>query len=443
MDINEWLSNDKTIEKSRKPYAHFDLRTNLLKSRKYVTNPDKIAHHGFYPFIKFNIDYPRYRKGRPTLKVKKRPICYSAHIDRCIYQYYSFLINQKYNLRLKQDGINQVPVAYRTNLHINNIDIFKFISDFIRSHNPCYVMIGDFTHFFDRINHQYLKRQLCKLLKVKRLPSDYYAVFKSVTKYDYWELDDLLELNKLTIKNLKDLNAKTRILSKKDYKANRSHIQHNNSNIGIPQGSSISACFANVYMLSIDKKIHNFVIERGGIYRRYSDDFMVVLPQTRDSQNDIEEIIRFFNTLKHKKLMELQPQKTQVFELNSNGTLTNIGHRFQPKLNENNKVINFLGFSFDGNEVTIRGKTISKYFYRMHHKAIGIAHQYDKQHGFRGSDKLYKLYSERGKNGKGNFFTYVDRVKESFPIDPIGKYTKNHMVKIRRTLKNHKQFSTK
>lgn len=76
-------------------------------------------------------------------------------------------------------------------------------------------------------------------------------------------------------------------------------------------------------------------------------------------------------------------------------------------------------------------------------KAIDIAHQYDKQHGFRGSDKLYKLYSERGKNGKGNFFTYVDRVKESFPTDPISKYTKNHMVKIRRTLKNHKQFSTK
>lgn len=441
MDIDEWFSNDKVIEKSRKPYAHFDLRTNLLKARKYITNPDKVAHHGFYPFIKFNINYPRYRKNNTILKTKKRPICYSAHIDRCIYQYYSFLINQKYNLHLKQEKIDQVPVAYRTDLHINNVDIFKDIIEFIRNCGSCYVMIGDFTDFFDNINHQYLKSQLCDLLQVKRLPPDYYAVFKSVTKYDYWKLDDLLNLNKPDVKDLKDLNTKARVLPKKVYKANRSHIKHNDLKVGIPQGSAISACLANVYMLSVDKKISDFVTKRRGIYKRYSDDFVVVLPQTVDSQRNIEKIIEFFNTLKKENLMELQSEKTQVFELKANGILTNIGHHFQPRLNEDKKTINFLGFSFDGKEVTIRAKTISKYYYRMHHKAIGIAHRYDKRHGFQGSDKLYRLYSERGKHGRGNFFTYVDRVKESFPDDPIDRYTKNHMVKIRRTLKKHQRHS--
>ena len=67
----------------------------------------------------------------------------------------------------------------------------------------------------------------------------------------------------------------------------------------------------------------------------------------------------------------------------------------------------------------MRGKTISKYSYRRRHKAIGIAKDYKKTKGFKGSDKLYMLYSERGQNGKGNFLTYVHRVKKEFPNDPV------------------------
>ena len=151
MDEDKWFSDEKVIQKSKKAYAHFDLRTNVVKARKYITNPDKIKHHGFYPFIKYVMEYDRFHKVDGELKVdtKKRPICYSAHIDRCIYQYYSALLNEKYNLRLKRDGIDKVPVAYRTDLHCNNIDIFKQIVDFINEHLSCYVMIGDFTKFFD------------------------------------------------------------------------------------------------------------------------------------------------------------------------------------------------------------------------------------------------------------------------------------------------------
>lgn len=58
-------------------------------------------------------------------------------------------------------------------------------------------MIGDFTNFFDNLDHQYLKQQWCSLLQVSQLPADHYAVFKNITKYSKWELDDLLELNVL------------------------------------------------------------------------------------------------------------------------------------------------------------------------------------------------------------------------------------------------------
>ena len=46
-------------------------------------------------------------------------------------------------------------------------------------------MIGDFTDFFDNLNHVYLKKQLCDLLSVNRLPDDFYAVYKNVTHFSY------------------------------------------------------------------------------------------------------------------------------------------------------------------------------------------------------------------------------------------------------------------
>ena len=62
MDENKWFSDENVIQKSKKAYAHFDLRTNVVKARKYITNPDKIKHHGFYPFIKYVMRYDRFHK---------------------------------------------------------------------------------------------------------------------------------------------------------------------------------------------------------------------------------------------------------------------------------------------------------------------------------------------------------------------------------------------
>lgn len=120
MDIDEWFKDPKVLEKSKRKYAHFDLRTNLTKCRKYITNPKNIKQHGFYPFIKYDLEYQKYNKEKGK-NTKKRTICYASHLDSCIFQYYSFLINEKYNLRLKQDGIYEVPIAYRTDLHTDTI----------------------------------------------------------------------------------------------------------------------------------------------------------------------------------------------------------------------------------------------------------------------------------------------------------------------------------
>lgn len=51
----DWLSLENTIKRSKKPYAHFDLRTDIGKQKSYISNPCKVATHGFYPFIHYQI----------------------------------------------------------------------------------------------------------------------------------------------------------------------------------------------------------------------------------------------------------------------------------------------------------------------------------------------------------------------------------------------------
>ena len=128
---------------------------------------------------------------------KKRDICYASHTDRCLLQYYCHQMDAIYNSRIREYQIEDVPVAYRSDLGLNNIHLAKIAFDFIKDNPSCYVMIGDFTSFFDKLDHAYLKQQWCQLLGMQQLPPDHYNIFKNVTRYSVWELDDLLELNDL------------------------------------------------------------------------------------------------------------------------------------------------------------------------------------------------------------------------------------------------------
>ena len=440
MTNHEWLYSEQTIRRSNKSYAHFDLRTNIGKQRNYISNPCKVATHGFYPFIHYEMKMVKFSKENGT-KCKPRDICYAAHIDRCIYQYYSFMLNELYNRRVWDDGLSDVAVAYRTNLHKSNIHFSKTAFDFIKALGNCYIMIGDFTHFFDNLDHRYLKKQWCSLLNLEYLPDDHYNVFKNITSYSKWELTDLLSLNNLENNRLgrKTLNQQPRVLTPMQFKANRSHITKNKSLYGIPQGSPLSAVLANVYMLEVDKLINDTVTALGGIYMRYSDDFIIILPS--NSKDDVETTFSHIQSiLNSAPRLTLEPSKTQYFHY-TNGVLVNCGKRFHEDANEHNSSINFLGFSFNGQNVTIRAKTISKYYYRMYRKARNIAKAggYTQKGNHVRCKNLYRCYSERGANGKpGNFLTYVSRAEKEYgSAELITQHTKRHMQKIRKALNDH------
>lgn len=434
MEIEEWRAKNNR----RRKYAHFDARVSLNDVWSYINKPDSVKAHGFYPFIRCIRTFNKYDKEK-GIKTKEREICYSAHIDRCIFQFYGYKLNQLYNSKAETDGINNSAIAYRDNLGKNNIHFAKQAIDFIREKQKCYIIVGDFTKFFDSLSHTYLKSMFNNLLGTKQLPPDYYAVFKNITKFSTWDIDSILEINGLpnNARGIMMLNQLDRALSFAQFKEYKEqNVKPHGLNYGIPQGSAISAVLSNIYMLEFDKKLNDYITERNGMYMRYSDDFIIILP--KEKEETFKEQFSYINgVIESIPNLELQPDKTKVFEY-SNNLLASCNQLVLDGVQNDKNFLDYLGFTFDGNIVTIRDKTISKYYYRMYRKLKTIQKSNGKTRY--GNDinckNIYEKYSVKGANiGKGNFISYVKRAEQIFGKDEaIDRGTKKHMQKIRQKL---------
>ena len=254
----------------------------------------KIVTHSFYPFIHFEKKNSRYGKKGPK---KPRELYYCSHLDRCVYQRYAFLLNYQYNIWACENNIDDVAIAYRDSLGKNNIDFAKDAFDAIRSFPQCFILVGDFTNFFDNLEHQYLKKMMCEVLGVERLPQDYFSVFKNITRFSSWDWKDIVKAAGENIAERgvrKKINSKETVLTKEQFQKNKKDIKKNISGVGVPQGSPISAVLSNIYMIKFDKDIKRYVTSKGGIYMRYSDDFIIVLPYERDAEIAVFYKLHFF-----------------------------------------------------------------------------------------------------------------------------------------------------
>ena len=61
--MDAWLSDKKTIQRSKRYYAHFDVRTDIGRMKDYVSNPTAVAAHGFYPFIHYEMDMSKFKSS--------------------------------------------------------------------------------------------------------------------------------------------------------------------------------------------------------------------------------------------------------------------------------------------------------------------------------------------------------------------------------------------
>lgn len=437
----KWLAYvDK--HRNRKRYAHFDARTSLAddRTRKRVLDARWVARHGFWPLIHMPLKLSKFGKSdesqKPTKKKKIRDVRYPAHIDRCVFQRYAFLVNELYNEAILETDVDKCAIAYRTGKGLSTIDYAKSVFDFIAQHDDCIILVTDFKDFFESIDHKFLKSSLCRLLRCDVLPADFYAVFKNSTAYSYWDWESLLKINHLEHCRAarKTLNSKEVVLTREEFLQNKKDcLQRNKSGKGIPQGSPLSAVLSNVYLSELDAKVSELVSSAGGLYYRYCDDAIVVLPtKTSGLEKTMAIIKNIVNAFGSYPGVEVQREKTGFLRYEHVDGLGSISKVDESGRFEERGKLNYLGFTFDGNEIRIREKTIGKYYYRMRGKAKSAAKQ---KHG---TERLYGCYSEKSMDieGKSSFIDYVRRAHATIDMnDPASLSVANHnMEKIAKAL---------
>jgi len=110
-----------------------------------------------------------------------------------------------------------------------------------------------------------------------------------------------------------------------------------NSEIGIPQGLSISNVLADIYLSNIDRRLTD---QAGISYYRYVDD-VLILCRKEESESIAKNVITHFRLLGLKVYDPiLNPEKSRI------GLLT--------------EPLDYLGYTFRGNEVSVRSGSLDK-----------------------------------------------------------------------------------
>lgn len=425
-----------------KYYTHFDVKKHHKDYAKKVENVTWVGKHGFYPFIHFSMKFNKYTndsEGNKYIKPKERDIYYAAHIDRYIYEYYGNRLNNKYNIYLKKNGINRVSTAYRNCTPGKcNIDFAKEVFEFIVECGTAYIFVGDFSKFFDKLDHKYLKEKIKCVIGTESLDSADYAIYKNLTHFSYIEANDIEDEKGKLRRDMRELDKY--FDTEEFHKIKKKHLKINSKTYQIPQGSSISAVYANVYMVDFDKKINDFVTSQHGMYRRYCDDIIVIMPMSKEEmlngkdKGTDEFIYKIRDEIPE---LELNRDKTEHFFYN-NGVVE--------KISGESNLINYLGFTFDGRNIRIRDKSLFKYYCRAYRKIKKVKETDDEKSFNAGRKAIYKSYTHLGvgKNPReyGNFLTYAYKADNIFSQSKvlnsdIRNQVKRHWWKIENKLKQN------
>lgn len=472
---------------------------------EYIKNPESIKKHSFLPLIHRTSKVRKFRKiyskddgtltkqknnkNRISQGPKKREIYYASHLDSLIYSYYSSLVYTEYEKSLEDYNLKDVVTAYRSiskNIENHessnkcNIDFANDVFNYIRNYNSeefCAITF-DISSFFDELDHSILLQQLIELVGINgKLKDDYFNVYKNITRYGYVEIVDIFKLfqdniiiegrGKKRVSKIKYLKKEKAIsfCSKEDFIKNKRKLIRNNkyeentSKIrkkGIPQGSPISSTLANLYLLKFDKIINDVLVKHNGIYRRYSDDMVVVCPL-----NKKKEIINLFQSAITDVKLRVQSHKTQVFIFKKIEDKLICGEYYPNTINWN-KNFCYLGFDFDGQFTYLKSSSIAGYYRKMK-RTIKRAKYYSNRKTNKNKGEVFKRrilmkYSYKGAKRKrvwlwsekqkgftkserydwGNFLSYANKASNEMDNNKIKGQIKKHWKILNKNLPKKK-----
>lgn len=382
--------------KRLKHYPHFDRVLSMDRAIALANNPQRVASNKFFPFLIYEKSWQPYRTkpgvGKPKKKV--RPIRYACRRDAYIFARYRELLAERYEEHLQKLGIAGAILAYRR-IPVSpikksgkcNIHFAKDAFEQIVALGPCTAIALDISSFFESLDHQRIYKVWCELIGSDWLPPDHWSVFKAITRYRVVD-------KKAAYERLGFFGAKksasgkfvrgylvprdqipTQLCSAEEFRARicgeeapyTDLAQKNEVEYGIPQGSPISDLIANFYLLDFDKEIAERVAKLGGVYYRYSDDILVLVPGPTSVAMTIRDEIESLMKAQGSKL-EIKKSKTSIvrFEF-ENGRLAS--SLVEGKQGKNG--LEYLGFRFDGRHAYLRDATVSA-FYRKISRAAKI-----------------------------------------------------------------------
>jgi hypothetical protein len=455
-----------------KPKCYLHLTPRLFQKdffwvSKFVSDYTKIKNYHFYPLIHRTVIQPRYKKCKDESgnyyythhdkvknksTAKERHIFYAAHLDTMIYSYYAKeILGPLYEEYIGRDKkFSHCIAAYRKIKASesakpegkSNIHFAKEVFDFIKNQDNCVALTFDIEQFFDTLNHDYLKGAWAGLLgnTNSRLPADHYNIFRSLTQFYYVEESDLInELDLLKIKDKRKLRRKLqehnsycksnedfreRICGKNNKKGktllkpylNFSKCTYKSK--GIPQGTAISAFLANLYLLEFDKRVYKEIETIGGLYKRYSDDIIIVCHS--EYENEIIELVESEINKFHLKINSNKTTKS-YFTKQSDITPAVTGDRLR-----------YLGFEYSHNKATLKSSALAKYYRRMKYvikrkcKKVEVLKRSTTEHK---DAKLWTnhIYSKYSYRGKRNFISYALKASDKVILEPgIKKQINKH-----------------
>ena len=365
--------------------------------------------------------------GSLTTKPKDRPICYSTHKDAAIYAYYASLLNQDYEKALSSRKLSSVVTAFRHDAGKCNINFAKEAFDWIRAQGSCVALAFDIKSFFDNLDHRNLKRQWANVLGQQTLPDDHYSVFKSLTRFAWVERVKALMALGISKHNPR-AQQRRRLCSPQDFRqiiCGQGLVERNRNLFGIPQGSPMSSVLSNIYMLDFDSAVNDKVSSVGGLYRRYCDDMLCIVPPQHEAE------IEAFVTAEIKKVkLEIQAAKTSRHHFNATHDLA-----------YEDKPLQYLGFLFDGKRVLLRNAGLGRHYAKMRaavRLAAATKRKIDKRQPPTKESpnpiKRKKLNIRFSYHGQRNFVSYAFKAAKVFEDPAIKKQVRRHWKKLNATV---------